>query len=199
MLLNSVCSQAGTSKPGKGARLPPVVYRLDPVVHHQAATVGHELLAGADQLLALAMQGARLFFGFRRDPDQGKRIAVAFYVAVQLLAERLGIAPIGLHPLVPLVELLRADHMAMNAERAELALQSKAEAAGFVDGVERDFRVRAAQLRRPREERSFGHALGRLGQAAACLHHHHVKGLMQVDSNLDRATAAIKLTAGSLG
>ncbi|MDQ6861761.1 MAG: hypothetical protein M3032_11480 [Verrucomicrobiota bacterium] len=130
--------------------------------------------------------------------DQGERIGVPFDVAIQLLAERLGIAPIGLRPLVPLVQLLRADHVAVDAERAQLALQSEAEPARFVDRVERHSRVRAPQLRRPGKECSFGHALRRLRQTAAFLHHHHVKGLVQVDSDLDRARAATKLTAGSL-
>jgi len=50
----------------------------------------------------------------------------------------------------------------------------------------------------PEQEGLFGEALRRLRVASAFLHHHDVKALVDIDSQLDRARAAIKLAAGSL-
>ena len=48
------------------------------------------------------------------------------------------------------------------------------------------------------QEGCLAEALGRLGMAPAFLHHHDVKRLVDIDSELDRAGADIKLPAGSL-
>ena len=86
----------------------------------------------------------------------------------------------------------------MNAQRRELSLQAKAKAARFIDRVDRSRRVLAPQLGCPVEEGFFAETLRRLGVGSACLHHHHVKRLMHIDSKLDRAWARIKLRAGFL-
>ncbi len=51
---------------------------------------------------------------------------------------------------------------------------------------------------RPLQERFFVKTLRRLGITRAFLHHHHIKILMHINPKLDRASAAIKLAAGSL-
>jgi hypothetical protein len=48
------------------------------------------------------------------------------------------------------------------------------------------------------QERFFLETLGRLGIAPAHLLDHHVKILVHINSQLDRASAAIKLAAGFL-
>ncbi len=52
------------------------------------------------------------------------------------------------------------------------------------------------QLPRPGEERRWAHPLRRFGVAPAFLHHHDVKRLVHIDSELDRARADINLPAG---
>jgi hypothetical protein len=50
----------------------------------------------------------------------------------------------------------------------------------------------------PSQERFFAKTLRRLGISAALLHHHHIKILVHINPEVDRASAAIKLAAGSL-
>ena len=183
----------------KAARLPPFVDRLAAVIDQQAAPVRFELLARPDQLFALPVEGAGLFFRLARDPHHRELFFVPIDVAAQLQAEGARIASIGLHPLVTLVQLLRTNHLALDPERAQLPLQPEAETARFVDRVELDAGVFRAQLRRPAEERLFAETLRRLGMTPAFLHHHDVKPLVDIDSQLDRKAAATKLAAGSLG
>jgi hypothetical protein len=64
------------------------------------------------------MNGAHLFLFFAGHAHDRQRVAVALEEAIQLQAQRLGIEPIGLYPLVLLVELLRANHVTANAQRA---------------------------------------------------------------------------------
>ena len=142
------------------------------MVDHQAAAVGFKLGASAHELFTLAMEGAALFLFFTRDTDDGERIAVAFQIAIEPEAEGFGVAPIGLHPLPAFVELLRGDHVTVDAQGAELALQGKAKSAGFVNGVH--LAASLGHLGRPEEEGGFTKALRRLRPPAFPLPHDHV-------------------------
>jgi hypothetical protein len=123
-------------------------------------------------------------------------MAVALQEAIQLQAECPRIQTIGLYPLVLLVQLLRTDHVALDPERAQLSLQTEAKPARFIHRVH--WRSPAFELGRPVPERFLVETLRRLGIRAALLHHHHIKILMHINPKLDRASAAIKLAAGSL-
>jgi hypothetical protein len=58
--------------------------------------------------------------------------------------------------------------------------------------------VSLLELGRKMQERLLLESLRRLGIGPAHLHHHHLKILMHINPKLDRASAAIKLAAGSL-
>src|SRR5438132_13625071 len=116
--------------------------------------------------------------------------------AVQLQAERFGIQPVSLHSPVLLIQLLRADHITTDQERAQLPLQRKTKPACFINSI--NFLSPALELGRPIQKRLFCKSLWLLGVASAFLHNHHVKILMHINPKLDRASAAIKLAAGSL-
>src|SRR5882762_2714957 len=62
-----------------------------------------------------------------------QRVAIALHEAVQLQAERLGIQPIGLYALVVFIQLLRTDHVALDPQGREIALQEKTKPARFID------------------------------------------------------------------
>ncbi len=125
-----------------------------------------------------------------------QRVAIALHEAVQLQAERLGIQPIGLYALVVFIQLLRTDHVALDPQRREIALQGKPKPARFIERVH--FGATLLKLRRPLQECLLAKALRRLGITSAYLLDHRVKILMHINSQLDRAFAAIKLAAGSL-
>jgi hypothetical protein len=101
---------------GKVASLPPALHRLDSVIDHQTAPLGFELFARFDQLLALPMNGSKLFLRLAWDPHQRQRRTIAFHKAIQFQAECLGIEPVGFHPPVLLIPLLRADHLTRNPQ-----------------------------------------------------------------------------------
>jgi hypothetical protein len=71
------------------------------------------------------MDGAQLLFFFAGHAHPGQGIAIALDETVQPQTERLGIEPIGLYPLIALIQLLRTDHVALHPKRSEPALQSK--------------------------------------------------------------------------
>ena len=95
-----------------------------------------------------------------------------------------------------LIQLLRADHVTLDRERGELALQPKTKSARFVDRM--DFSSLTCEFGRPMHKRFFLKALRRLGIACPHLHHHHVKLLVHINPKLDHLDATIKLAAGSL-
>ncbi len=88
------------------------------MVDHQTTALGFHLFARAHQLLALSVHRTQLLFLRSRHPHQREGVLIAFHVAVQLQAKRLGIAPVGLHPLPRSSQLLRADDVALDPERA---------------------------------------------------------------------------------
>ena len=139
-----------------------------------------------------------MFFRLARDPHHRELFFVPLDVAAQLQAEGARIAPVGFHPLPALVQLLRGDDLALDPERAQLPLQAEAEPARFVNRVQLRAGMLLPQPGRPDQESRFREALRRLGIAPAFLHHHDVKRLVDIDSQLDRAGAATKLAAGSL-
>jgi hypothetical protein len=87
--------------------------------------VGFQLFARFNQLLALAVNGALLFLFFSRHSHQGQRLAIALHETIQLRAECLGIKPVGFDPLVALIQLLRADYIALNPKGTESRSQSR--------------------------------------------------------------------------
>jgi len=186
-------------KGGEGARLPPFVDRLAAVIDQQTAAVRFELLARPDQLFALPVQGAELFFHLARDSHHGQLFRISLHIAAQLQAKGARIAPVGLHPLVAFVQLLRADDQAVEPARSQCPLQAEPEPARFVNRVQLRAAMLRSQLRRPDQESLFAETLRRLRIAPAFLQHHDVERLVDIDSQLDRAGAATKLAAGSLG
>ena len=97
--------------------------------------------------------------------------------------------------------------MAPDPQGPEIALQSKAKPARFVDRVH--FGPGPGEFGRPMQECFFLEALRRLGVAPVHLLDHHVKILVHINSKsahrtdpsfggLDRSSAAIKLAAGFL-
>ena len=95
----------------------------------------------------------------------------------------------------------------MNPLRGELPLQSKTKPARFINRMH--FTARLAQLGCPMQEDLFLKTLRRLGISPLHLLHHDIKVLMHINpkaahrtdpsfGGLDRASAAIKLAAGSL-
>jgi hypothetical protein len=77
-----------------------------------------------------------------------------------------------------------------------LALQRKTKPTRLIDGMH--FGSLSLEFGRPVQERFLPKTLRRLGVAPAHLLDHHVKILVHINSKLDRASAAIKLAAGSL-
>src|SRR6266540_5576575 len=181
----------------KVASLPPVLHRLQTVINHQTAPLGFELFARFDQLLALPMNGPRAFLFFAGHAHDRQRVAITLHKAIQPHAKRLGIQPVSLHPLVALIQLLRADHVAMNPQGSKLPLQRKTKSARFIDRVHFGSSV-LLEPGRPVQERLLWKSLRRLGIGTIHLLHHHIKILMHINPKLDRASAAIKLAAGSL-
>ena len=84
----------------------------------------------------------------------------------------------------------------MNPQGSKLPLQGKTETARFINCVH--FGSSLLELRRPAQERLLVETLRRLGIGPAHLLDHHIKILMHINSQLDRAFAAIKLAAGFL-
>jgi hypothetical protein len=125
-----------------------------------------------------------------------QRVAIALHEAVQFQAERPGIQPVGLHPLVLLIQLLRADHVANDPQATQLPLQRKTKPARFIHGVHFDSTL--LLLGRPVQERLLPKSLRRLGISSTHLFDHHIKILMHINPKLDWLGAAIKLAAGSL-
>ena len=142
------------------------------------------------------MNGAKLLFCFSGHTHDRQCVAVALHEAIQPQAERLGIQPIGLHPLVALIQLLRTDHVAMNPEGSKLPLQCETKPARLIDRVH--FGPTLLQLRRPVHQGLLVESLRRLGIGLAHLLDHHIKVLVHINPKLDRASAAIKLAAGFL-
>src|SRR5439155_22156508 len=99
-------------------------------------------------------------------------------------------------PLVVLVQLLRTDHMTVDPQLAQLALQSKTKTARFIHRVH--FGTALLELSRPMQKRLLLKTLRRLGIAPIHLLDHHVKILVYINPKLDVGFAAIKLAAGSL-
>jgi hypothetical protein len=159
--------------------------------------LGFQSLARAHQLLALPMNGPRAFLLFSGHPYDRQRVAIALHETVQLQAERLGIQPVSLHPLVALIQLLGTDHITVDSQRAQLPLQRKTKSARFIDRVHFGSSV-LLEPGRPVQERLLWESLRRLGIGTIHLLHHHIKILMHINPKLDRASAAIKLAAGSL-
>ena len=166
------------------------------MIDHQAAPLGFELFARFDQLLALPVDSALLFLFFRGHAHQRQGATIALDEAVQLQAERLGIEPVGFYPPVALIQLLWANHVTVNAQCTQLALQAKTKPARFVNGVH--FCSLTFEPGCPMQKRLLLKTLRRLGVAPAHLLDHHVKILVHINSKLDRSSAAIKLAAGFL-
>jgi hypothetical protein len=95
-----------------------------------------------------------------------------------------------------LVELLRANHVAVDPQRTQFALQPKPKPARLIHRVHRC--ATGAEFGRPVHKRFLLETLRRFGITAACLHHHHVKILMHINAKLDVGFCAIKLAAGFL-
>ena len=106
-----------------------------------------------------------------------------------------------------LVEFLRADHIALNAECAQLPLQRKTKAARFIDRMH--FPGLVLNFGRPVQEGLLPKSLRRLGISSAQLLDHRVKILVHINAKcahrthpsyggLDCSSATIKLAAGSL-
>jgi hypothetical protein len=101
----------------------------------------------------------------------------------QLQTQRLGIEPIGLHAPILLVRLLRANHVTVDPERAELPLQKKTKPACFINRVHFGVAL-LLEPGRPVQERFFCQTVRRLGIAPAYLLDHHVKILVHVIPSL---------------
>src|SRR6266576_1388626 len=127
------------------------------------------------------MNGARLFLFFAGHAHDRQRVAVALDESIQLQAQRLGIEPIGLYPPILLIQLLWADHVAIDRERAELSLHRKTKPARLIDRMH----FCAALLLepgRPEEKCFLLETLRRLGITSAHLLDHHVKILVHINS-----------------
>ena len=81
------------------------------------------------------MKRPSAFFFFAGHPHQRQGIAIALHEAIQLQTKRFGIQSVGLYPPVVLIQFLRTDHVALNRERAQLALQRKTKSTRFIDRV----------------------------------------------------------------
>ena len=86
--------------------------------------------------------------------------------------------------------------MAPDPQGPEIALQSKAKPARFIDRVH--FGPGPGEFCRPMQECLFAKALRRFGVAPVHRLDHHVKILVHINFKLDRSRAAIKLAAGFL-
>ena len=95
-----------------------------------------------------------------------------------------------------LIELLWANHVTVNAQCTQLALQAKTKPARFVNGVH--FCSLTFEPGCPMQECFLFETLGRLGITPAHLHHHRVKILVHINPKLDDRFAPIKLGAGFL-
>ena len=181
---------------GKGTTLPPLLDWLAPVIDHETASLGFQNLPGFNQLLTLSVDGPLLFLLLAWHANERQSLPVALDKAVQLQAQRLGIQAIGLYPFVALIEFLWTDHVAMDPQSAECALQTEAKPACLINGI--DFNSLAAEPRGPEEECFLAETLRRLGISPALLFDHHVIILVHINPELDAGSAAIKLAAGSL-
>ena len=131
------------------------------MIDHQTASLGFELLARFDQLFPLPVDRAQLLFLLAGHAHQRKRSAIALDKSIQSQAQRLGIQAVGLHPPILLIQLLRADHVAVDRKRAELSLQRKTKPARLIDRIH----FCAALLLEPGRpvQKPFGKRCGGLG------------------------------------
>ena len=116
--------------------------------------------------------------------------------AVQFQAKRFGIQPVGFDPFVALIEFLGTDHIGVDAQNAELPLERKTKTARFIDGIH--FGATLTEPGGPVQKGFFGKALRWLGVGPFHLLHHNIKVLLHINPELDAASAAAKLAAGSL-
>src|SRR6266704_92372 len=88
------------------------------------------------------------------------------------------------------------NHVTVDPQRTQVALQSKTKPARFIDGVHLVSLL--LKFGCPEHKGFFFEALRRLGVAPAQLFDHHVKILVHINSKLDHTSATIKLAAGFL-
>lgn len=177
-------------------RLPPVRRGGQAVRDQEAAPGRFQFLAVPNQLLALTGKVPLALLFFARHPDDRQFPRVAIEIARETLAERLGIAPVGLYPSVLFVEFARCDNVAMRAYRPKLAVESEAEAAGLIDNMHGMPRLN--QPLDPRNECSRFKALRRLRQRMIVLCHDDVETRMVIQAELDRRGSASTLCSGGL-
>ena len=122
----------GQSLPG--SRLPPVALDAMALGQQEAAAHGFEALAFAAQLFALAADTAALFLLGRGDADRGKGLAVAGQETIQTADQFGGIGFVGVDAFGQRVEFHGADDVTVDAPSLELAGQTEATGAGFIDG-----------------------------------------------------------------
>jgi len=86
--------------------------------------------------------------------------------------------------------------MALDPQRRQLPLQSKAKPARFINGV--DFSSLALELGRPVHKGFLSEVLRWFGISPSLLFDHHVIILVHINPELDDGSAATKLAGGSL-
>src|SRR2546428_13377077 len=105
------------------------------------------------------MDGSLLFLLFSRYSNNRQGLTVAFYEAIQLQTERLGIEPVSFYSTVLFIQLLRADHLTLDPQGSELPLQPKTKPARFVNSVH--FSSLLLEFGRPGHKRFFPETLRR--------------------------------------
>ena len=117
-------------------RLPPVGRCRQLGADQERASLSLESGAMPHQGIALTALVPELFFFLSGNADDGQRMRVTQQVPIESQAEGASVTSIGLNASVALIELLRGDNHAVCSQGAQLTTESKAEATGFIDGMD---------------------------------------------------------------
>jgi len=160
---------------------------------HRQQTAAHclESLPFTYQLLPLPTEGSLAFLLFTGHTHHAERLAIAPHVAVQSLTQRQRVNPVRLHPLAPLVPVLRLHHQIAHPQRLELAVQVVAEGTGLVAGV--DFAGERLLFGHEAQQRLESHLLDRLRGGPVQLSRHVIPLRMGVDTEFDRVVGFVCL------
>ena len=124
-------------KASPSLRLPPVGGCRQIEAYQERATLSLESGAMTHQGIALTALVPELFFLLPGNTDDSQGMRVTLQIPVESQAEGTSIPSIGFDAGVALIELLRGEDHAVSSQRVKFTAETKAEATGFVDGMDR--------------------------------------------------------------
>jgi hypothetical protein len=120
---------------------------------------------------------------FSGHPNHGQFTRVAFQVTRETLTQRGRVARIGLHPAALFVQFARSNDVAMRSGSDQLPLESKPQAAHFINHMHAVSLTK--QRFHPRHKLIGTEPPRRLGQELIILRYRHVNTRLHVQTDLD--------------